>query len=61
MRLLAFSGLHRNTERVKKLEGPAGEADTAAILGAGQCWGGEAVIGTTPVVNVGPDGRLFEL
>jgi Icc-related predicted phosphoesterase len=26
-----------------------------------QCWGGEAVIGTTPVVNVGPDGRLFEI
>jgi Icc-related predicted phosphoesterase len=26
-----------------------------------QCWGSEAVIGTTPVVNVGPEGRLFEL
>jgi Icc-related predicted phosphoesterase len=26
-----------------------------------QCWGREAVIGTTPVVNVGPDGRLFEI
>ena len=26
-----------------------------------QCWGSEAVIGTTPVVNVGPDGRLFEI
>jgi Icc-related predicted phosphoesterase len=26
-----------------------------------QCWGEEAVIGTTPVVNVGPDGRLIEL
>jgi Icc-related predicted phosphoesterase len=26
-----------------------------------QCWGGEAAIGTTPVVNVGPDGRLFEI
>ena len=26
-----------------------------------QCWGSEAVIGTTPVVNVGPDGRLFEV
>jgi Icc-related predicted phosphoesterase len=26
-----------------------------------QCWGSEAAIGTTPVVNVGPDGRLFEL
>ena len=26
-----------------------------------QCWGREAVIGTTPVVNVGPEGRLFEL
>ena len=26
-----------------------------------QCWGGEAVIGTTPVVNVGPDGRFFEI
>ena len=26
-----------------------------------QCWGSEAVIGTTPVVNVGPDGRFFEI
>jgi uncharacterized protein len=26
-----------------------------------QCWGGEAAIGTTPVVNVGPDGRFFEV
>jgi uncharacterized protein len=26
-----------------------------------QCWGGEAAIGTTPVVNVGPDGRVFEI
>ncbi|MGZ3379992.1 MAG: metallophosphoesterase family protein [Isosphaeraceae bacterium] len=26
-----------------------------------QCWGGEAVIGTTPVVNVGPEGRFFEV
>jgi Icc-related predicted phosphoesterase len=26
-----------------------------------QCWGGEAVIGTTPVVNVGPEGRFFEI
>jgi hypothetical protein len=26
-----------------------------------QCWGGEAVTGTTPVVNVGPDGRFFEI
>lgn len=26
-----------------------------------QCWGSEAEIGTTPVVNVGPDGRFFEL
>jgi uncharacterized protein len=26
-----------------------------------QRWGEEAEIGTTPVVNVGPDGRLFEL
>ena len=26
-----------------------------------QCWGGEAAIGTTPVVNVGPEGRFFEL
>jgi Icc-related predicted phosphoesterase len=26
-----------------------------------QCWGEEAEIGTTPVVNVGPDGRFFEL
>jgi len=26
-----------------------------------QCWGSEAAIGTTPVVNVGPDGRLFEI
>jgi uncharacterized protein len=26
-----------------------------------QCWGSEAVIGTTPVVNVGPEGRLFEV
>jgi Icc-related predicted phosphoesterase len=26
-----------------------------------QCWGSEAAIGTTPVVNVGPDGRFFEV
>jgi len=26
-----------------------------------QCWGREATIGTTPVVNVGPDGRFFEV
>ena len=25
-----------------------------------QCWGSEAAIGTTPVVNVGPEGRFFE-
>jgi Icc-related predicted phosphoesterase len=26
-----------------------------------QCWGGEATIGITPVLNLGPDGRLLEL
>jgi Icc-related predicted phosphoesterase len=26
-----------------------------------QRWGGEAAIGTTPVVNVGPEGRFFEI
>jgi Icc-related predicted phosphoesterase len=26
-----------------------------------QCWGHEAAIGTTPVVNIGPDGRLIEI
>lgn len=26
-----------------------------------QCWGGEAAIGTTPVVNVGPEGRFFDI
>ena len=26
-----------------------------------QCWGGEAKIGVTPVVNVGPEGRLLEI
>jgi Icc-related predicted phosphoesterase len=26
-----------------------------------QCWGGEAKVGTTPVVNVGPEGRLLEI
>ena len=26
-----------------------------------QCWGSAAAIGTTPVVNVGPDGRFFEI
>lgn len=26
-----------------------------------QCWGEEAEIGTTPVVNVGPEGRFFEI
>jgi Icc-related predicted phosphoesterase len=26
-----------------------------------QCWGSEAAIGTTPVVNVGPGGRLFDI
>jgi Icc-related predicted phosphoesterase len=26
-----------------------------------QCWGGEAAIGTTPVVNLGPEGRFFDI
>ena len=26
-----------------------------------QCWGREATIGTTPVVNVGPAGRFFDI
>jgi uncharacterized protein len=26
-----------------------------------QCWGREAGIGTTPVVNAGPDGRFFDV
>ena len=26
-----------------------------------QCWGCEATIGTTPVVNVGPEGRVFDI
>jgi uncharacterized protein len=26
-----------------------------------QCWGREATIGTTPVVNAGPEGRFFEI
>jgi len=26
-----------------------------------QCWGREATIGTTPVVNAGPEGRLLEI
>jgi uncharacterized protein len=26
-----------------------------------QCWGREATIGTTPVVNVGPKGRFFDI
>jgi Icc-related predicted phosphoesterase len=26
-----------------------------------QCWGDEAAIGTTPVVNVGPDGRFIDI
>jgi Icc-related predicted phosphoesterase len=26
-----------------------------------QCWGSAAAIGTTPVVNVGPEGRFFEI
>lgn len=26
-----------------------------------QCWGEEAMVGATPVVNVGPDGRLLEI
>lgn len=26
-----------------------------------QCWGREATIGTTPVVNVGPEGRTFDI
>ena len=26
-----------------------------------QCWGGEATIGTTPVVNLGPEGRFFDI
>lgn len=25
------------------------------------CWGREATVGTTPVFNVGPEGRLFEI
>jgi Icc-related predicted phosphoesterase len=26
-----------------------------------QCWGGEAAIGTTPVFNLGPEGRFFDV
>jgi len=26
-----------------------------------QCWGGEATIGMTRVINVGPEGRLLEI
>ena len=26
-----------------------------------QCWGREVTIGTTPVVNVGPEGRVFDI
>ncbi len=26
-----------------------------------QSWGNEAAIGTTPVINVGPEGRLLEI
>jgi Icc-related predicted phosphoesterase len=26
-----------------------------------QCWGSEVAIGTTPVVNLGPDGRFFDI
>jgi len=26
-----------------------------------QYWGGEAAIGTTPVVNLGPEGRFFDI
>ena len=26
-----------------------------------QCWGGEAAIGTTPVVNLRPEGRFFDV
>lgn len=73
MRLLAFSDPHRNRDRAEHLVRLAGEADV--VVGAGhyatargdadrgaQFFGlGEAVIGTTPVVNVGPDGRFFEI
>ena len=35
---------------------------TLALCGhVHQCWGGEAAIGTTPVVNVGPEGRFFDI
>ena len=26
-----------------------------------QCWGAEATIGATPVINVGPEGRLLQI
>ena len=26
-----------------------------------QCWGGETAVGNTPVVNLGPEGRLLEI
>jgi Icc-related predicted phosphoesterase len=26
-----------------------------------QCWGGDATIGTTPLINAGPHGRLLEI
>ena len=26
-----------------------------------QCWGREATVGTTPVVNLGPEGRFFDI
>jgi Icc-related predicted phosphoesterase len=60
MKLLVFSDLHRDRDGAERLVELAQEA--GVMLGQiHQCWGGEAGIGTTPVVNVGPDGRLLEV
>jgi hypothetical protein len=58
VRLLTFSD-RRAAERLVQM------ADAADVVrGRGlihQCWGREAAIGTTPVVNAGPEGRLLEI
>jgi len=62
MKLLVLGDLHGDGNRAERLVELAQEADLAAVCGhIHQCWGGEAGIGTTPVVNVGPDGRFVEI
>jgi Icc-related predicted phosphoesterase len=51
-----YASMHKGLEEVVEVLSPA-----LVVRSHHHCRGGEAVIGTTPVVNVGPDGRLFTI